>query len=531
MTPIRPLAGLLGLTFLSSLALAGCGRAPAPAPPPPAAPKLASIELGEKGAFPLKAHLESADIAAGKYTFAKFDDAGADLFHTPFDGLGGVGAATGPGGVKINRFMPIGPKGPIAQSCGECHNQPFPSSAGLAHSAVARDPDSDGKPPFNVRSATSLFGDGILQMLAEEMTEDLQAAREQAATSAKAAPGKPVVGDLVSKGTRFGSISATANPAGMVTFDVSKVVGVDADLVVRPMDWKGDATIIRTITAGVAMLGFSTQPEEIVWKIPASAKTMDLDGDGVVRELSVGDITAMTVYTAALETPTDVARLAALGYVQAPTAEQTARIAKGRAAFMSVGCASCHTPDMHLGHTRFEEPTARGNGNYYDHTLAKRDTNYDPKHPFSFDVLTDDPEPRVEADSKGGAIVRLFGDLKRHAMGRVLADPAGPSESFTSDFEPLKYNGKLVEIAADQFLTPELWGVGNTGPWLHDNRAGTLREAVLLHGEDAPPAAGKPGRSEAQEARDGFKALASADQDALITFLTSLRTFALPPKK
>src|SRR5262249_1719601 len=80
------------------------------------------------------------------------------------------------------------------------------------------------------------------------------------------------------------------------------------------------------------------------------------------------------------------------------------------------------------------------------------------------------------------------------------------------------------------FLTAVLWGVGNTGPWLHDNRAGSLREAVLLHGEDTPVAVGAPGRSEAQEARDAFKALAPADQDALVAFLSSLRTFA-PPRK
>ena len=36
----------------------------------------------------------------------------------------------------------------------------------------------------------------------------------------------------------------------------------------------------------------------------------------------------------------------------------------------------------------------------------------------------------------------------------------------------------MVMIAPDEFLTPELWGVGNTGPWLHDGRAATLDEAV-----------------------------------------------------
>jgi CxxC motif-containing protein (DUF1111 family) len=138
--------------------------------------------------------------------------------------------------------------------------------------------------------------------------------------------------------------------------------------------------------------------------------------------------------------------------------------------------------------------------------------------------------PLPEADPKGGVVVRLYSDMRRHAMGRVLADPGGPSDSATADLDPVKFNGKPVMIPADQFLTAVLWGVGNTGPWLHDNRAGSLREAVLLHGEDTPPAAGAPGRSEAQEARDAFKSLARGDQDALVAFLSSLRTFA-PPRK
>jgi CxxC motif-containing protein (DUF1111 family) len=95
-----------------------------------------------------------------------------------------------------------------------------------------------------------------------------------------------------------------------------------------------------------------------------------------------------------------------------------------------------------------------------------------------------------------------------------------------ADGESLKYDGKPVMIPVDQFLTAELWGVGNTGPWLHDNRAGTLREAILLHGEDTPPPAGSSGRSEAQDARDAFKKASAADQAAIVTFLKSLRTFS-----
>ncbi len=110
--------------------------------------------------------------------------------------------------------------------------------------------------------------------------------------------------------------------------------------------------------------------------------------------------------------------------------------------------------------------------------------------------------------------------------GRLLAGLAASS----FDSEPLKCNGKPVTIPADHFLTAELWGVGNTGPWLHDNRAGTLREAILLHGEDTPPPPGAPGRSEAQEARDALVKQSAAQQDALVAFLLSLRTFS-PEKR
>ena len=174
--------------------------------------------------------------------------------------------------------------------------------------------------------------------------------------------------------------------------------------------------------------------------------------------------------------------------------------------FSQIGCSDCHIPELHLKDTMFEEPTARGNGHYYDHLLADADAGYDLEHPLQFDLLTQAQEPRVEAHPDGGAIVRAYGDLKRHSMGRVLEDPAGPRPAFTASFELSKVGEEVVMIAATDFLTPELWGVGNTGPWLHDGRAGSLEEAILLHGEDDPPVLGDPGRSEAQESRDAFTA-------------------------
>ncbi|MCU0255872.1 MAG: hypothetical protein MUF60_03945, partial [Vicinamibacterales bacterium] len=431
-------------------------------------------------------------------------------------------------GSRVNRLAPPGPRGPHSQQCGECHNAPVAAAAGLAHSTVSE--AKKGKTEVNVRSVPSLFGNGIVQLLAQEMTEDLQAIRDEAASAAKAAPGTKVVRDLQSKGTRFGTIGATATADGQVTVDVSGLAGIDPDLVVKPMDWKGDAPLVRNITLGAAAGGMGMIGDEIVWKKAGAGKHPDTDGDGVGRELSVGDVTAMTIYSAAQETPVELARLVSLGHVKAPSAEEAARVEAGRLAFATVGCATCHTPEMVLRNTRFEEPTLRGNGHYYDAALAKLDPDYDPKRPFAFDILEDAEPPRAERRPEGGAIIRLYGDLKRHAMGRVLADPAGPSESFGADSQPVKIDGRPVMIPADHFLTPELWGVGNTGPWLHDNRAGTLREAILLHGEDTPPPAGAPGRSEAQDSRDAFLKQSQADQDAIVAFLLSLRTFS-PEKR
>lgn len=524
----RELTAMTASSVVLLWMLGGCNRGVAPTPPPAVVAKPAppAIDLKESAAFPLKAHVESADIATGAYNFDRFFEAGRALFHTSFNGLDGIGVAVAPGGVHVDRFAPLGPLGPNSQSCAECHNTPFRASGGLAHSSVVDDPKQKGIPPFNVRSATSLFGDGILQLLAQEMTEELQTLRDDAAKEAKTTPGAPVTRDLRSKGTSYGSIVATANSGGQVTFDVSRVTGIDPDLVVRAMGWKGFAPLVRNITLGASFRGMGMFPEEIVWKLPGGDQRPDIDGDGVTRELSVGDITAMTVYTAAQETPTDLQRLATLGYVKAPTNEQLASIQAGRAAFDAIGCASCHTPEMPLANTRFEEPTSRGNGYYYDQTLAKRDPGHDPKRPFAFDILKDAQPPRAEARAGGGAIIRLFGDLKRHVMGRHLADPGGPTPSRGADVAPVQYDGKPVMVPPDQFLTAELWGVANTGPWLHDNRAGTLREAILLHGEDKPPAKGTPGRSEAQEARDAFIARSTADQEAVIAFLCSLRTFS-----
>ena len=489
---------------------------------------LPAIDLDERPA--LGPHLEQRDLAAGTVSFAQVFSAGDQLFHAAYNGLDGVGAMRTAGGAPLQRFSigPVGGGQPIAvsaQSCGDCHAVPFAAGGGRAHTRVLPDPDADGKPPFNARGTTSLHGDGLLQLLAQEMTEELQATRDAAAAEARQKPGTPVRRPLAAKGVDFGHLVATADAASAVAFDASGIVGVDPDLVVRPFGWKGFVPVLRGFVLAAANAAMGMQGEEFAWRLPAERQP-DADEDGVARELTVGDVTAMTVYNASQETPHGVAHLVELGMVARPDATALARVEQGRALFERIGCASCHRPEMRLANTVFEEPTKRGNGHYLDGFLASKDKDYDPARPVRVDMLTDAQPPRVEAHPGGGATVRLYGDLKRHRMGRQLADPAGPQVVFDSTLAPLQVDGKVRVVAPDEFLTAELWGVGSTSPYLHDDRAGTLREAILLHGEDTPPPPGDPFRSEAQEARDAFAKLAGDEQKAVASFLKSLVNFS-----
>jgi hypothetical protein len=491
------------------------------------APSLPAIDLEEQPA--LGKHLEQSDIAAGM-SYQQIFDAGDHFFHAIYNGLDGVGAMETAGGTPLNRFSdgPAGGGQPIAvsaQACGDCHAVPFAAGAGHSHTRVLPDPDGDGVSPFNARGTTSLHGNGLLQLLAEEMTEELQTARDKAADEAKAKPGTPVRSDLTAKGVDFGQLVATADDSGNVTFDYSSVAGVDRDLVVRPFGWKGFVAVLRNFVLAAANFGMGMQGEEFAWRLPPERQP-DADADGVDRDFTVGDVTALTIYNAAQETPNNVEHLVELGMVAPPDPDALARVERGSALFESIGCTSCHMPEMHLTNTVFEEPTNRGNGHYLDHFLASKDSDYDPARPVRIDMLADAQPPRVEADPAGGAVVRLYGDLKRHRMGRQLADPAGPQVVFDSTLAPLTIDDEVQFVPPDQFLTAELWGVGSTSPYLHDDRAGTLKEAILLHGEDEPPAVGDPGRSEAQEARDAFAKLSSDEQRAVTTFLKSLVNFS-----
>ena len=158
---------------------------------------------------------------------------GRQLFQRKFTLVEGQGSLAGDGRGDIGTNLAIGAG--LADSCAACHGRPR-GSAGFGGDVVTR-PDS--------RDAPHLFGLGLKEMLADEITPDLRELRTQALAAAQksARPSKSL---LTSKGISYGTLAA--RPDG--TVDTSRVAGVDPDLRVRPFFAHGGTISIREFVVG-----------------------------------------------------------------------------------------------------------------------------------------------------------------------------------------------------------------------------------------------------------------------------------------
>lgn len=407
---------------------------------------------------------------------------GRQLFQRKFTQAQGQGPNEGDGVGDINTDGAIGAG--LSDSCALCHGRPR-GSAGAGGNVATR-PDS--------RDSPHLFGLGLKEMLADEITTDLRNTRDLAIAKAQQKK-RPVTMRLVSKGVQYGSI--TGNPDGSV--DTSKVAGVDADLRVKPFFADGSTISIREFVVGALHKEMGLEASSDPDLLTASAGGRVVTPSGMVLDGSKDKISPPPAPDAQNGNEIDPAlvdhlEFYLLNYFKPAHYQQNSSTDAGRAVFNKIGCASCHIADMTINH---------------DRRVADVETVYDPVNGV-FNSLFATPTtlyqeindgsgfPDLKLPLGGSFVVKdIFTDFKRHDLG--------------TNFYERNWDGTLQTL----FLTRPLWGVGTTGPYGHDGRSMTLNDVILRHG------------GEAQKARNAFAGLRPKDLNNLMEFLNSLVLF--PP--
>ena len=408
--------------------------------------------------------------------------------------------------------------GPDANSCAGCHNQPFglPGGSGdfVANVFVLgqrfdfatfdqRDSvatrgavDENGKAVTlatvgNSRHTPGMFGGGYIEMLAREITHDLQRTRD----SMKRGESRI----LLSKGLEFGRLTRGAD--GL--WDVSEVKGLPRlslitatpldppTLVLRPWHQAGNSVSLRDFT------NTSFNHHHGIQSTERFGANQDPDGDGYVNELTRADVTAASVFQAVMAVPGQV-------IPNDPKVERA--VLKGQRNFNDFGCAACHVPALPLsrqGWTYSEPGPYNPVGNLRQGETRALDVNLNER------AL---PLPRLAPTHPKDDVlwVPAYTDLMLH-------DVSDPNEEMV--VETLDMNWPVWEAKFSggnrRFLTRRLWGVANSGPYFHHGLFTTMRQAVLGHS------------GEALNTRKAFEAASNDDQDAMIEFLKSLQI--LPP--
>ncbi|KGF68256.1 hypothetical protein LL06_17605 [Hoeflea sp. BAL378] len=422
-----------------------------------------------------------------KADLARLTATGQALFEANFTTLDGVGRPQATQAIDPTRRKHpraqvfFRTAGPDAGSCAACHNQPATGGAGdfvanVFASEGFESADFDSLDPqfSSERGTNHLFGAGLVELLAREMSHELQSIRTETLRQART-EGAPVRRKLETKGVEFGFIAA--EPDGSVNLD--ELDGVDTDLVIRPFSQKGVMTSLRQFTVNAMNQHHGMQPDERFGARWTGSD--DHDGDGALNEMSAADVSALVAWQATLPAPVR----------QVPEVDGWAEAAaRGEAGFSALGCTTCHRPALPLDSLSFADPGP------FDQAGTLNDRQVAQTAIYDFTVL--DWAAALPRDDRGRVLVPLFGDLKRHVMTDNQINALG-NELLSQRF-----------VERNIFQTAELWGIGSTGPYGHRNDFTTLDEIILAHGGDG------------RQARDAYAAAPDADKSALIAFLKTL---------
>ncbi|MFT6640267.1 MAG: hypothetical protein ACJAUZ_001264, partial [Flavobacteriaceae bacterium] len=420
MNPMKPLV-LMSFLFVSVLPVKGIAADPwsekaIPAP----------VDLGDYTGRLNKQQLESL-IEAGRV-----------LFSARFTIEDGVGRP-----MATQAIIPTKRKRPPrnsfsrtagldANACASCHNAPVVGGAGdftanvfVSEGFQHSDFDTTDPQFSNERNTNHLMGSGLVELLAREMSSDLLRLRSDALSESRQ-QNIVIKTPLISKGVKFGWL--TVHPDGRVdTVDIS---GVDHDLIIRPYSQKGVMTSLRQFTINALNHHHGMQASERFG--PRWTKSSDFDEDGIEREITPGDVSALVAWQATLAPP-----------VQTPPDDQrwAAAALKGQKTAENIGCLSCHMSYLPLKSLSFSDPgPLDAAGTLRTGEIANT----------VYDMALLEWSKTLEKDDNGFYKIPLFGDLKRHVIADQQVATLG-NELLSQRF-----------VERNVFMTTELWGIAST---------------------------------------------------------------------
>jgi hypothetical protein len=502
----------------------------------PAAHTQTQSQIGREVAIPV--HLQDGDEF--NVSLRQLIQYGSQLFNAKFTAQEGAGRplSKGTGAPLSDPSSPLlFPRNfdrissPEANACSGCHNVPISGGGGdrvtevfvlaqrfdhltFDHSdgiTTRGAVDESGKfvtldNATDDRKTIGMNGSGFVEMLARQMTADLQAERDATPVGRSTA--------LTSKGISFGMLMRNADG----TWNTSQVQGLPApslsskgatppSLVIRPLHQGGNVVSIRQFSNNAFNHHHGMQSEE------RFGSNTDPDGDGFANELTVADLTAVSVFQATLAVPGRV-------IPNDPAVERANLL--GEALFNQIGCATCHaalplTADNNPGlpgrpgWIYFEPDPYNPATGPNTPNLQLGPANYPVSAPALLVDLTGDalPQPRLQPQ-RNVLMVPAYTDLKLHDISATSNPTTDP------ECEPLDQNqpaGSAPFFAGNcKFITRKLWGFYNQGgAFMHHGKFTTAREAVEAH------------NGEALAQRQAFDALSADQENALIEFLKSLQ--------
>jgi hypothetical protein len=334
----------------------------------------------------------------------------------------------------------------------------------------------------NSRATVGMFGSGYIEMLARQMTRDLQAIRDAMLPSESR--------ELSSKDVSFGTLTRNADGS----WDTSGVEGLAAtslvtdggppSLMIRPFHQASAVVSLREFTNNAFNHHHGMQSAE------RFGSGVDADGDGFVNELTRADITAATLYQATLAVP---------GRVIPRYRSIEEAVLLGEEKFLEIGCGRCHVPAL---------PLENWGWFYSEPNPFNPPGNLQPGEAETYPINLNSkglPQPRLRS-ADGITWVPAYTDLKLHDI------TSGPDDANREALNMHHAPGSPEFFAGNaRFLTARLWGVANQPPYYHHGKYTTMRDAILAHA------------GESQPETDNFLALAQFEQDSIVEFLKTLQ--------